>query len=86
MADCEDVGDNAPDGPVLGVHVDHEGIKEALIAEKPDVFFTTPHFDGYAAVLLRLDRIPVPDLEELIVDAWLARAPKKLAKDYLASR
>ena len=50
------------------------------------MFFTTPHFDGYPAVLVRLDRIAVTDLEELVVDAWLSRAPKRLVKQYLASR
>jgi hypothetical protein len=54
-----------------------------LLADDPAVFFTTPHFDGYAAVLVRLDRIGVEDLSEVIVEAWLARAPKRLAKAYL---
>ena len=45
---------------------------------------TTPHFNGYPAVLIRLDRISVPELDEVIVDAWLARAPKRLATQYLA--
>jgi hypothetical protein len=58
-------------------------VKEALIADDPDVYLTTPHFDGYAAILVRLDRIPVSELEELIVEAWLLRAPKKLAREYL---
>ena len=59
-----------------------EGRKD-LLATDPDVFFTTPHFDGYAAVLVRLDRISVEDLEEVVVEAWLARAPKRLAQAYL---
>ena len=86
QADLAALGSQAPDGPVLGVHVEHLGLKEAHLAENPDVLFTIPHFDGYAAVLVRLDRIAVADLEELIVDAWLARAPKRLVKQYLASR
>ena len=45
--------------------------------------FTTPHFDGYAAVLVQLERISVEELEELIVEAWLARAPKRLAREYV---
>ncbi|HYW86606.1 MAG TPA: MmcQ/YjbR family DNA-binding protein [Chloroflexota bacterium] len=80
------LGDRAPDGPILGAHVDHEGIKHALIAGDPQVFFTTPHFDGYPAVLVRLERIGQAELEELVVDAWLARAPKKLAREFLAAR
>jgi len=47
------------------------------------VFFTTPHFDGYPAVLVRLERIGVEDLTEVIVEAWLARAPARLAKAYV---
>jgi hypothetical protein len=72
----------APDGPILGAKVDDLFAKEALIAHEPELYFTTPHFDGYASVLTRLDRISVPDLEELIVGAWLAVAPKRLAESY----
>jgi len=82
-ADFEALGDSAPDGPILGARVEHLVAKEALLADDPDVYFTTPHFDGYPAVLVRLDRIAAEDLEELIVEAWLARAPKRLAKAYL---
>jgi hypothetical protein len=52
--------------PVLGVRVADEGVKAALIADGPDAFFTTPHFDGYAAVLVRLEQIPLPGLAELV--------------------
>jgi hypothetical protein len=83
-ADVEALGDRAPGGPILGAYVEHLGMKEALLANDPNVYFTTPHFDGFPAVLVRLDRISVAQLEELIVDAWLARAPKRLAKEYLA--
>ena len=81
-ADLDALGDDAPDGPVLGVRVADVGVKEALVADDPAVFFTTPHFDGYPAVLVRLERIAVDELDELIVDAWLLRAPKRLAKEY----
>ena len=50
------------------------------------MYFTTPHFDGYPAVLVRLDRISVDELGELITDAWLARAPKRLAQAYLSRK
>lgn len=43
----------------------------------------TPHFDGYAAILVRLERIDADDLDEVVVEAWLARAPKRLAQAYL---
>src|SRR4051794_34955983 len=81
-SDVAALGDAAPDGPILGARVEHLVAKEAMIADDPDVFFTTPHFDGYPAVLVRLDRIAVEDLHEVAVEAWLARAPKRLAKDY----
>jgi hypothetical protein len=82
-ADHEALGDRAPDGPILGARVEHLVAKEALLADDPGVYFTTPHFDGYPAVLVRLDRIALEDLEELIVESWLVRAPKRLAKEYI---
>jgi hypothetical protein len=86
-ADLEALGGGAPDGPILGARVEHLVAKQALLADDPGVFFTTPHFDGYPAVLVRLDRIAADDLPEVVVEAWLARAPKRLAKAYLdASR
>jgi len=78
------LGDAAPDGPILGARVEHLVAKEALLADDPEVFFTTPHFDGYPAILVRLERIAVEELEELIAEAWLARAPKRLVEGYLA--
>jgi hypothetical protein len=81
-ADYEALGADAPAGDILGARVADEGVKFALIADDPSVFFTTPHFDGYPAVLVRLDEIPVAGLEEVIVEAWLCRAPKRLAKEY----
>jgi hypothetical protein len=82
-SDLEALGDGAPHGPILGVRVEHLGAKEALLAGEPEACFTTPHFDGYPAVLVRLDRVAPDLLEELIVDAWLARAPKRLAEAYV---
>jgi hypothetical protein len=82
-SDLAALGDAAPAGPILGARVEHLVAKEALIGSEPDVYFTTPHFDGYPAVLVRLERIGVADLEELVVEAWLARAPRRLAQAYL---
>jgi hypothetical protein len=82
-SDLEALGDAAPDGPILGARVEHLGAKEALVADDADVFFTTPHFDGYPAILVRLGQIGLEDLDEVVVEAWLARAPKRLAKAYL---
>src|SRR3954447_7497748 len=82
-SDLEALGDAAPDGPILGVRVEHLGAKEALLADDSGVFFTTPHFNGYPAVLVRLGAIGPQDLDEVIVEAWLARAPKRIAKAFL---
>jgi hypothetical protein len=82
-ADLTALGDAAPDGPILGARVEHLIAKEAILADDPSVYFTTPHFNGYPAVLVRLDRISVKELEELIVDAWICRAPKRLADEYV---
>jgi hypothetical protein len=81
--DLEALGGSAPDGPILGARVEHLGAKEALLADASGVFFTTPHFDGYPAILVQLERITLEDLTEVIVEAWLARAPKRLAKAYV---
>jgi hypothetical protein len=81
--DLEALGDAAPQGPVLAARVPDLGAKEALVADDGGVYFTTPHFNGYPAILVRLDRIAVPELEELLVEAWLARAPRRLAAEYL---
>lgn len=84
--DRDELGAGAPSGPVLGLRVRDEGVKRALIADDPSVFFTTSHFDGYAAVLVRLDVVGSAVLKELVVDAWLDRAPKRVAAAYLAGR
>ena len=82
--DLEALGDAAPDGPILGARVEHLIAKEALLADESGVFFTTPHFDGYPAVLVRLPEIELDLLEEVVTEAWLARAPKRLVREYLA--
>jgi hypothetical protein len=74
------------DGPILAARVPDLGVKEALLADDPAVYFTTPHFNGYPAVLVHLDEIAVPELEELLTEAWFDRAPKRLAKEYEAGR
>jgi hypothetical protein len=83
--DIAALGDMAPTGEILGARVEHEGAKQALIESEPEIYFTIPHFDGYSAVLVRLGTISVEALEELLVDAWLSRAPKRLASAYLQS-
>jgi len=83
-ADRRALAEAAPDEtePLLGIRVADEGIKAALIADAPDVFVTIPHFDGYPAVLARLERIPADELAELVEDAWRSRAPKRLVADF----
>lgn len=82
-ADYDALGDAAPDGQILGARVENLMAKDALLGSDPDVYFTTPHFDGYPAVLVQLDRIAEEELTEVIVEAWLNRAPPKLAQKYL---
>ncbi len=76
-------GSEPPEGDILGVRVADEGVKFALIADEPDVYFTTPHFDGYPAVLVKLAEIDELGLRELIVEAWLTQAPKRLVQEFL---
>ena len=83
-SDLAHLGDSAPTGEVLGIRVTDEGVKHALCADQPDVFFTTPHFDGYPAVLAVLAKLPAQDLAELVTEAWLDRAPKRAVKEWLA--
>ena len=73
-------------GPILGVRVADEGVKAALIADDPDVYFTIPHFDGYPAVLVRLERIDPGELGEVVTEAWLLQAPKRVAAAFLEAR
>ena len=74
----DELGSAAPSGPVLGAQVPDEGAKHALIADEPDVYFTTTHFDGYPAVLARLDALDDPGLTELAGEAWACRASRRL--------
>jgi hypothetical protein len=83
--DLEALGDAAPNGPILCVRVPDLGAKDALARSEPEFFFTTPHFANYPAVLIQLDHIPLDVLEEVLVEAWLTRAPKRLAKEFTAN-
>lgn len=83
-ADIRRFGDaSPPDGPILAVRVDDLGEKEAVLAAQPSSFFTIPHFDGYAAVLIQLKKVTRRAVREAIIDGWLACAPSALAKAYL---
>lgn len=81
--EVEALGGDAPEGPILAAWVEDLGAKQAMLADDPGVYFTTPHFDNYAIVLARLQRLGAEELRELVVEAWLARAPKRLVKAYL---
>jgi hypothetical protein len=84
-ADIKRFGDDTPpDGPILAVPVEDLSEKEAVLAANPDAFFTIPHFDGYAAVLIDLGEVTASAVREAIVDGWLAVAPPKLAEAYVA--
>ena len=74
------------DGAVLVAWVEDEDEKEALIATEPEVFFTLPHYDGHPSVLVRLAAIDAEALRVVLVDAWRARAPRRLLAAFDASK
>jgi hypothetical protein len=77
--------DPVPEGPILAVRVADLGEKEAVLAANPDAFFTIPHFDGFAAILIRLHGSTVHAVREALLDGWLACAPPSLADKYFSS-
>jgi hypothetical protein len=84
-ADLRRFGDTPPpQGPILAVRVEDLVEKEAVLAAHPDGVFTIPHFDGYAAVLIRLPAVRRLVLRELLVDGWLACAPRRLRDEHAA--
>ncbi len=85
QSDLESLGDAAPTGSILAVRVPDLGAKDALLLSDPAIFFTTAHFDGYPIVLVQLEPVDPAELEELLVEAWLARAPKTLVRQYAAA-
>ena len=86
-ADLRRFGEQTPPaGPILAVRVADLGEKEAMLAAHPEAFFTIPHFDGYAAVLVNLRVVARPVLRETLVDGWLVHAPAALAEQYLKRR
>jgi hypothetical protein len=82
-ADFDALGDKAPAGPILGVRTADLEMKDVLLASDPRVFFTTPHFEGYPAVLIQLGKISTEKLKDVLVEAWLGRAPKRSVTAYL---
>jgi hypothetical protein len=84
-ADIKRFGDaTPPDGPILAVRVADLSEKSAVLAAQPNAFFTIPHFDGYAAVLIQLKKVTRRALHDVVVDGWLACAPSRLAESFVA--
>jgi hypothetical protein len=83
-ADLKRFGDTAPPaGPIIAVRVADLGEKEAVLAACHKGFFTIPHFDGFAAILIQLKTVTKKNLGEAMTDAWLTCAPDHLADEYL---
>ena len=86
-ADLKRFGDETPPpGPILAVSVEDLIEKEAVLAANPKAFFTIPHFDGFAAILIQLDKVTKKPLTDALVDGWLAVAPESLAEDYVRQK
>jgi hypothetical protein len=75
-----------PDGPIIGLATEDLNEKEAILASGAKGVFTIQHFDNYPAYLLQLNAVSKKALREAILDAWLAKAPERLAREYLATR
>lgn len=86
-ADLKRFGDETPpDGPILAVSVEDLSEKEAVLAAHLTSFFTIPHFNGYAAVLIQLAAASEDELREALTDGWLAAAPPALARQRFGRR
>ena len=70
-----------PNPSVVAIRVADESEKEALIDMDPAAFFTEPHYNGYPAILVRLDAVDPGMLEKLLRDAWRIRAPRRLVRE-----
>ena len=85
MERVEEKKPRVPNKGVVAIRVPNQAEKETLLASDSDKFFTEPHYNGFPAVLVRLKAIGIPELRELIVEAWRTLAPRGLVKDYDAS-
>ena len=70
------------DGSGLAVRVDRDET-QLILDGNPDVYYVTPHYNGYPGVIIRISAITRDELFERLEDAWLIQAPKKLAADYV---
>ncbi|MDQ6657381.1 MAG: hypothetical protein M3Z00_03990 [Actinomycetota bacterium] len=85
-ADIKRFGESVPPGgPILAISVADLNDKEAVLAARSGAFFTIPHFDGYPAVLVELEKVSRAALHEALIDGWLCCAPAALAGAYLSS-
>ncbi|MET7282448.1 hypothetical protein ABZS29_29740 [Kribbella sp. NPDC005582] len=87
-ADLKRFGDETPpQEPILAIRVEDLAEKEAVLAARSgDGFFTIPHFDNYAAVLVELDQVSEAVLSDALLDGWLVFAPADQAQDVIAAR
>jgi hypothetical protein len=84
-ADLKRFGEEVPpEGPILAVRVADLHEKEAVLAANPGVFFTIPHFDGFPAVLIQLQKATEAAVRDVLLDGWLASAPPSLTERYRA--
>ena len=74
-----------PNMSVVALAVPNLGVKEMILQSDPEKFFTEPHYDGYAAVLVRLEAISPEELEPLLIEAWKCRAPAKAVREFEAA-
>ncbi len=70
------------DGGGLGIRVERDE-KQLILDSNPAVYFSSPHYDGYPGVQIRLEQIDRDELQERLEDSWLIQAPRHLAKDFL---
>ena len=75
-----------PNPSVLVVWVASEDVKHGLVDARPDLFFTERHYDGYRAVMVRLDAVTIDELRDLVTEAWRLRAPKRLIAQFDGGR
>lgn len=83
-SDLDALGIDPPDEPILAVRTPTVAEKQMLVEAEPEICFTTPHLNGFPAVLVWLNRVSEDELRELIVEAWLTQAPRRLTREYLA--
>lgn len=82
-ADIKRFGDAVPPaGPIIAIRTADLHDKEAILAANPGAFFTIPHFNGYKAYLIQLDRVSAEALKDALTDGWLAMAPPSLAATF----